>query len=69
MEIISSILIVASVVLPVLAVAAALVWAGLFVYSWIADLREEKVPEPAPEPVAATASTATTTAVEHAPAA
>ncbi len=44
MEIIAGILIIASVVLPVIVVLAIAIWAGLVVYSFVADLGPEPVP-------------------------
>jgi hypothetical protein len=47
MEIIAGILIIASVVLPILVSLAILVWAGMVIYSFVADLGSE--PEPREE--------------------
>ena len=50
MEIFASIMIIASIALPVLAVVALLAWAGMYAYSWMTDCRGDKCEVEAEEP-------------------
>ena len=47
MEILAAIVMIASVVLPFIAVAGILFFAGMLVYSWVVDLRGRTVTAPA----------------------
>jgi hypothetical protein len=60
MEIFATIMIIASVVLPILTALAVVGFLALTAYSWIVDLRTEKVVEPEPEPTAVSTAPAKT---------